>query len=144
MASVLEEKEAVRDLMSRYCFYIDNCEFDKFAALFTEDAQFEAGPLGKLTGRDAIREFIAAAVPKRGEGPARKHCTFNHVITIDGDEARADSYIVVLRESDGGNGVMAALAGRYEDMIVKRDGQWRFRLRKIHFDITGDLGLKKR
>ena len=73
MASTLEEKEAIRDLMSAYCFHVDNCEFDQFSALFTEDAQFEAGPLGKLSGRKAIREFIAAAVPNRGEGPARKH-----------------------------------------------------------------------
>jgi len=26
---------------------------------------------------------------------------------------------------------------------VKEAGEWRFKVRKIHFDITGDLGLKK-
>jgi uncharacterized protein (TIGR02246 family) len=141
MASLLEEKEAIRDLMSAYCFYVDNGEFEKFAALFTADATFEAGPLGKLQGREAIHQFIASSVPRPGEGPARKHCTLNHLIRVNGAEAQADSYIIVLRESD--NGIMASLAGRYEDLLVKESGEWRFKLRKIHFDISGDLGLKK-
>jgi uncharacterized protein (TIGR02246 family) len=142
MLSVLEEKDAIRDLMSAYCFYIDSGEFEKFADLFTPDGLFETGPLGKLQGRTAIYEFIAAHVPRPGEGPARKHCTMNHVIKVNGNEAQAHSYIVVLREADGGT-IMASLAGRYEDLLVKDAGEWRFKVRKIHFDIAGDLGLKK-
>jgi|HubBroStandDraft_5_1064220.scaffolds.fasta_scaffold309890_2 uncharacterized protein (TIGR02246 family) len=141
MASILEDKDAIRDLMSAYCFHVDDCEFDKFAALFTIDATFEPGPQGKYQGRDAIRKFIASVVPRPGEGPARKHCTMNHMITVNGSEARANSYIVVLLESD--NGIIPSLAGRYEDLLVKEDGEWRFKVRKIHFDIAGDLGLKK-
>jgi uncharacterized protein (TIGR02246 family) len=141
MASILEEKEAIRDLMSAYCFHVDNGEFDQFAALFAEDGIFEAGPLGKLRGRKAIRDFIAAQVPRQGEGPARKHCTLNHLIRVNGSEAHADSYIVVLRAS--GEGIIASLAGRYEDLLLKADGEWRFKLRRIHFDISGDLGLKQ-
>jgi uncharacterized protein (TIGR02246 family) len=141
MTSILEEKESIRDLMSAYCFHVDDGEFDKFAALFTDDGVFEAGPLGKLRGRGAIREFIAAQVPRQGEGPARKHCTLNHIIRVNGAEAMADSYIVVLRESE--QGIIASLAGRYEDVLVKEGGEWRFKVRKIHFDIAGDLGLKK-
>ena len=38
---------------------------------------------------------------------------------------------------------MTSLAGRYEDLLVKQGETWRFKVRKIHFDITGDLGLKK-
>jgi len=141
MISVLEEKEAIRDIMSAYCFYVDNGEFEKFAGLFTADGLFETGPLGKLRGRKAIHDFIAAHVPRAGEGPARKHCTMNHLIRVNGAEAHAESYIVVLREFE--NGIIASLAGRYEDQLVKEDGEWRFKVRKILFDISGDLGLKK-
>lgn len=142
MSSVLEEKDAIRDLMSEYCFYVDNGEFEKFAGLFTSDGVFETGPLGKLRGRKAIHDFIAAHVPRAGEGPARKHCTMNHLIRVNGNEAQANSYIVVIREAESGT-IIASLAGRYEDLLVKQDGEWRFKVRKIHFDITGDLGLKK-
>jgi len=141
MTSELEEKDAIRELMSAYCFYVDNGDFDKFSELFTEDATFEAGPFGKLQGRRAIFDFINAQVPRPGEGPARKHCTLNHVIRLSGAEARGDSYVVVLRESSVG--IMASLAGRYEDLLVKEAGGWRFKVRKIHFDISGDLGLKQ-
>ncbi len=141
MASLLEEKDAIRDLMSAYCFHVDEGEFDKFAALFATDGTFEPGPQGKYQGRAAIREFIASVVPKPGEGPARKHCTMNHLITVNGSEAHAMSYIIVVRES--ADGIIPSLAGRYEDLLVKENNQWRFQVRKIHFDIAGDLGLKK-
>jgi len=141
MASVLEEKEAIRDVLSAYCFYVDNGEFDKWAELFTEDGVFDAGPLGKIQGRKAIKEFITKAVPAKGEGPARKHCTMNSMIRVNGTEAQADSYIIVVRETE--QGIMTSLAGRYEDLLVKQGETWRFKVRKIHFDISGDLGLKK-
>jgi uncharacterized protein (TIGR02246 family) len=141
MASTLEDKDAIRDLMSAYCFCVDEGEFDQFAGLFTNDGTFEPGPQGKYQGRKQIREFIASVVPLRGEGPARKHCTMNHMIKVNGSEAHALSYIVVVRESEGE--IITSLAGRYEDLVVKQDGEWRFKIRKIHFDITGDLGLKK-
>ena len=139
--SILEEKDAIRDLMSAYCFHVDEGEFDKFAGLFASDATFEPGPQGKYQGRDAIRKFIESVVPRAGEGPARKHCTMNHLITVNGSEAQAHSYIVVVREADGA--IIPSLAGRYEDLLIKEGGEWRFKVRKIHFDITGDLGLKK-
>jgi hypothetical protein len=63
------------------------------------------------------------------------------VIRINGNEARADSYVVVLREAP--SGIIASLAGRYEDLLVKAAGRWRFKLRRIHFDISADLGLKQ-
>lgn len=141
MASVIEEKEAIRDVLSAYCFYVDDGEFDKWADLFSEDAVFDAGPQGKTQGRAAIRDFIAKAVPLKGEGPARKHCTMNSMIQLNGTEAKVDSYIIVVREAE--QGIMTSLAGRYEDLLVKQDDTWRFKVRKIHFDITGDLGLKK-
>jgi uncharacterized protein (TIGR02246 family) len=141
MASILEEKDAIRDLMSACCFHLDEGEFDKFAALFAVDGTFEPGPQGQYQGRAAIREFIASVVPGPGEGPARKHCTVNHLISVSGSEARANSYILVVREAE--NGIIPSLAGRYEDLLVKENGEWRFKVRKIHFDITGDLGLKK-
>jgi hypothetical protein len=46
-----------------------------------------------------------------------------------------------VREAD--QGIMTSLAGRYEDLLVKQGETWRFKVRKIHFDIAGDLGLKK-
>lgn len=141
MASVLEEKDAIRDVLSAYCFHVDNGEFDQWAALFTEDGIFDAGPLGKRQGRAAIKNFITKAVPRQGEGPARKHCTMNSLIEVTGAEAKADSYIIVVREAE--QGILTSLAGRYEDLLVKQGETWQFKVRKIHFDLSGDLGLKK-
>jgi hypothetical protein len=56
--SILEEKEAIRDLLSTYCFHVDDCEFDKFAALFADDGIFEPGP--KASTRAATRSATSS------------------------------------------------------------------------------------
>lgn len=37
MASMLEEKEELRDLVTRYCLYIDSGRYDEWVATFTEE-----------------------------------------------------------------------------------------------------------
>jgi len=53
---VLEDIEAIKKLKVRYCAYCDNnYDADGIAALFTEDAVWDGGSLGKCEGREAIR-----------------------------------------------------------------------------------------
>jgi len=129
MSSVLEEKDAIRDLLASYCFHIDGGEYDKFVALFTEDAIFDIGPLGKAHGREAIRKLIGNAGPSKF-----KHCTINSIIRVNGNEAHAESYLFVL--NGGEHAISTSVAGRYEDQLVKQGDQWRFKVRKVHLDIA--------
>lgn len=138
--SAIEEKEAIRDLFYRYCFAVDTQNFDDVAAMFTQDGVFDSVLIVKVKGREAIREFLTRAVPKKGEGPARKHCTVNSLISLNGNTATATSYMLFFRESD--SGIMTASAGRYEDILVKENGEWLFKQREIHLDIVDDPGLK--
>ncbi|RLA41869.1 MAG: hypothetical protein DRR06_06940 [Gammaproteobacteria bacterium] len=138
MTSILEDKEAIRDLLSAYCFHVDDGEYDEWAALFAEDATLEAGALATCQGRAEIKAFIVAAVG--GDVPARKHCTMNAMIQVNGDKATANSYIIVVRADDKG-GIVNSLAGRYQDELVRQGGDWKFQKRIICMDILGDLGL---
>ncbi|MBV1931465.1 MAG: nuclear transport factor 2 family protein [Porticoccaceae bacterium] len=138
MTSVLEDKEAIRDLLSAYCFHVDDGEYDQWAELFTEDATLLAGELATCQGRAEIKAFIVVAVG--GDVPARKHCTINAMIEVSGAKATSQSYIIVVRAEDGG-GIVTSLAGRYQDELVKKDGEWKFQKRIICMDILGDLGL---
>ena len=40
MSNVLEEKDAIRELIARYCFLIDAAQYDEWAQTFHEDAVF--------------------------------------------------------------------------------------------------------
>ncbi len=138
MTSVLEDKEAIRDLLSAYCFHVDDGEYDEWANLFVEDATLLAGDLATCQGRAEIKAFIVAAVG--GDVPPRKHCTMNAMVKVDGATATANSYIIVVR-ADGDGGIVNSLAGRYQDELVKQGDGWKFQKRIICMDILGDLGL---
>ena len=131
MSNLLEEKDAIRELIGRYCFYIDLGKYDEWADTFTEDAVFEVSGMFRFDGRAAIREF-ANHIPKNASGlPGMKHCTFNHVIEVSGDRASATCYLLVVRE---GTPLHVDIAGRYEDELVKRAGRWLFTHRAAFFD----------
>ncbi len=131
MASVLEEKDAIRELMARYCFCFDNGEFDQWLQLFTEDGVFDLGARGRFSGRETLRNFLKA-IPLTNGLPMMKHCVMNSIVSVDGDRATAQSYVVVVQ---GGAQLGLTVAGRYEDHVAKVGGAWRFTERKVHFDL---------
>ena len=131
MPTVLEEKDAIRELLAAYCFHFDNGEFDPWLQLFTPDGVFDLGARGRVAGQAALRQFLHG-IPLTDGLPMMRHCVMNSIVQVDGDHATARSYVVVVH---GGPTVGITLAGRYEDRLVKRDGAWRFAERVVHFDL---------
>ena len=128
MPSLLEEKDAIRDLLAEYCFRIDNDRFAEMAALFSEDGTWDTA-FGKATGRagiEALLRGIAARAPTR---PRRIHSLANVVIRVDGDKAQVQSNWVVTQNSEQGPKIGSA--GAYADELVKQGGRWLFKYRKI-------------
>ena len=137
MASMLEEKDAIHETIANYCFHFDGAEFDQWVDLFTDDGVFDAGTVGVQKGKDALRAFLKNIRLTNGL-PMVKHCVMNEIIKVNGDEATAKSYIVVVR-SKGEGALVNGLAGRYEDQLVKQGDRWLFKNRKVHFDLMGDM-----
>jgi len=137
MASVLEEKDAIHETIAEYCFHFDGGEFDKWIELFTDDGVFDAGRMGVQKGKDALRAFLKNIRLTNGS-PMMKHCVMNEIIKVNGNEASAKSYIVVVR-AKGEGALVNGIAGRYEDQLVKQGDRWLFKNRKVHFDLMGDM-----
>lgn len=72
MSLILEDKEAIRDLLSAYRFHVDNGEFDEWADLIAGDAILEADYLATCWGRAEIKAFIVCAVG--GDKPLHHEC----------------------------------------------------------------------
>ena len=83
MPSILEDKDAIRDLIVAYCHYADAGDPDRWASLFTEDAVWDGGPFGKHEGRAAIRAQYEGAKSRN------RHVMANILVSVDGDEASA-------------------------------------------------------
>jgi len=135
MAGVLEEKDAIREVMARYCFALDDGQFADMAALFTEDGTWHTF-FGKATGRKAIAEFAAGLRAHRTENPRAIHHVTNIVITLDGDSAKVRSNWTTVQNSPDGPKIGSG--GAYDDEMVKLGGQWFFKYRTIDRYIRPD------
>jgi hypothetical protein len=124
----LAEKDAIREVMAEYCFRLDNDRFAEMAALFTANGTWDTA-FGKGTGRGGIEALVRSMRKSADPRPrAIHHCT-NIVIKVEGTTAKCFSNWVTVQNSE--HGPKIGSAGSYTDDMVKQDGQWMFRYRKI-------------
>jgi 3-phenylpropionate/cinnamic acid dioxygenase small subunit len=134
MPTAVEEKDAIRELLARYCFALDESRFADMAELFSEDGTWDTA-FGSATGRTAIAELARGLRERAGDQrPRAIHLVTNISIALDGDRARVRSNWTVVQNSPQDNspqGPKIGSGGAYHDELVKRGGQWLFRYRKI-------------
>src|SRR5688572_22411727 len=132
-----EDRIAVEDVMYRYVWAVDSLDADGYVAVFTEDAVIDSnGSISK--GHAAIRQIVTSLIKRRddnkalGAPPANLYHVISNVrITFPTPgEAVHQSYWQTVRR--GKDGVMSAAAmGRSEDRLVKQNGKWLIRSRKL-------------
>jgi uncharacterized protein (TIGR02246 family) len=121
------EKLAIQELCARYCHTIDSQDSEGWARCFTPDGAFEFD--GSIVrGHSALREYahVHARVMRC------RHMTVNHLYEVKGDEAKGHSTTVVTLATEGGYKILGQ--GRYDDRLVKSDGEWRFVHRCVNTD----------
>ena len=71
---MLEDKDAIRELLARYCFLLDGYRLSEFAALFTADGEWISRN-GTAKGPEPIEQLLRGLVPEPAPGNRRKHFT---------------------------------------------------------------------
>jgi uncharacterized protein (TIGR02246 family) len=137
--SVLEDKDAIREVMAAYCHALDGGRFADVASLFADDGIWTTD-YGEAKGRAAIEQMLRSIVPVKGEGPQRKHYIANIIIKVNEDSADSISDYLVVREC--GPDLIPVMGGTYKDKWVRQDGTWRFARKELVHDIAGDMALK--
>jgi ketosteroid isomerase-like protein len=127
----LEAAEAIRGLKAHYCDLCDaGYDADALACLFTPDAVWDGGQLGRFEGREAIRGFFANL--PRALSLAIHHVT-NPVVVVSEDAESAEGRWYLLQAATLTQGHRAVwIAGRYEDRFRRVDGEWRFQRVALH------------
>jgi limonene-1,2-epoxide hydrolase len=124
----LEDIEAIRTLKARYCAACDDDHNpDALAALFNDDAVWEATSSGRFEGVANIRGFFDAL---RASGRIRNsaHHAINPIIELQGDEATGHWRLVMLYTANVPSGSVQYLRiiGWYRERYRRVDGVWRF------------------
>ena len=113
----------IGELLDRYAHAIDSWDWDLLGTVFTEDAVVDFSSVGqyvegeaRIRGLAAIADWYAEALrPFFGV----LHFMGNHRVLLDGDTARAKSYMHVLSMPMG---------GVYETEVVRTLEGWRIQL----------------
>jgi uncharacterized protein (TIGR02246 family) len=132
-----EDRIAVEDVMARYVWAVDSLDADGYVAVFTPDAVIDSN--GSISrGHDEIRRVVTGLIQRRDANKAKGlpagnlyHVISNVRITFPTPgEALHQSYWQTVRRDQDGR-MTAAAMGRSEDRLVKRDGTWLIRFRKL-------------
>ena len=119
----IEDIEAIRRLKHRYASYCDDgYDADRLGELFLENAVWDGGMLGRFEGAAAIRRFFQACSKTV---PFAIHQVTNEILDVDGDRATGRWYLWEPLVFAKGDQAMW-LAGRYDDVYRRVNGEWRF------------------
>jgi uncharacterized protein (TIGR02246 family) len=135
------DKAAIMDVLARYAVTVDSGDIQGFGDVFTEDVVWQWPALGlKYEGRAAMRE-LAAAIARYL--PGGQHVTSNHVITLDGDKARAVCELTCFISRP--EKIHTVLQGFYRDELKNEDGRWYICRRDVdvmnpEIITTGEIG----
>ncbi len=133
---VLEDKDAIRELLVQYGHTLDTHDLAGYSRLFAKDGEWIGG-FGSAKGPDAIlalmRKYIGDA-PFDATGVKGFHLLTNMIVRVHGDRATALSKIVFMaREPDGKP--VPVMGGHYDDTLIREDGTWKFLRRVVMMDI---------
>jgi hypothetical protein len=126
----LEDLEAIRAVLGRYCRAIDRADAGLLATVFHPDATDDHGEF-QGTAADFARWAMAEG-PKRYQTMQHTLGTIN--IELDGDVAYTEAYFSnpgILRAPQDGQRMLSVLVGRYVDRLERRQGEWRIAARVV-------------
>lgn len=138
-AGYADDRAEIVNLSNRYMVAVDAGDIETVMDTWAEDGVLE-WVFGVERGKDAIRavmsnfgggryEEIAEDATSR---PRTRHQIINHVIDVEGDTAHTTAYWFALTNRTPQGDVQPLYFGHYEDELVKVDGEWKFKVRKVY------------
>ncbi len=138
LARVLDEK-AIERIIHDYAYFLDMNQPEKMVELFVDDCEVSYAPNFGASGIEAYTQTLD------GIGTFFKG-TSHHVSGVVVDwvsetEANVRAILMAIhrytRERPDG-----ILYGQYHDVVVKQDGQWKFKTRILKTTMTSDYHVK--
>jgi hypothetical protein len=131
----LIERQAIVDVIQKYCYYVDQQDFDAMVEeVFAADGTDNHGER-VVHGRQAIRDWFVEEGTSNLAATA--HAITNVIVERDGDHARMRSLVTSwawTRESTDAGGLRPAdyaLSVGYDDQLTKYPEGWRIDRRVV-------------
>jgi hypothetical protein len=132
----LEDEREILRVLSAYGSAVDYGDAERFVACFTADGVLELSrpKSDQVAVRAAGPEELAAFAHSHSRAPQQwhKHLVLETDLEIDGEEARATSYYVLLQDHERVPVVRSF--GRYVDRLVRTDERWAIARRRAEVE----------
>lgn len=125
----LLDKQALLELVTRYCRAVDRADEELFLSCYHADAYDHHGPYSgsPIEMLAALRKGTLGTL----DIPVQ-HAISNALFEINGDVAFGETYFQTRRPGDDGE--LSMSVGRYVDRFERRGGEWRIALRRCIID----------
>lgn len=117
------DRQAIEELVHKYCYFFDRNLPQELAELFSQDAVVDYGPeVNNLIGRAQILEMVSKGLAETFL--ATSHHISNFLITsLSSESATSTSYLYAWHKYRSREEV-GHLWGGYEHEYIKIEGQW--------------------
>jgi uncharacterized protein (TIGR02246 family) len=113
----------VQEVMRRYTFSVDTRDLATYATCFAEDVTVTGFGTETIKGRKAWVAYNERALQKYA---ATHHLLGNQDVVLDGEAlATMRSYVQATHVLAEDPSILVVLWGRYDDDLVRIDGEWR-------------------
>ena len=123
----IEDRDAITRLLMEYGRSLDNRDFATYSSLFASNGEWiGSGNFGSYKGPAAIKAAMEKTFANAKDIPkgTNIHIMSNVIIDLHGDRATASSkwifYTLDKAKPEG------AIAGRYDDELIRENGTWKF------------------
>ena len=136
---LLEDENAIREVLARYGFYADAGLDSDYLGLFTDDCVMnvssgkspEPYKVIRWDGIDALRGFLTTRTAQHGDGFIGRsmHAHGNNLtVRVANTTAVAHSYSLILHQGEATVTLLGASINEWH--LVKQSGNWKIRERK--------------
>jgi hypothetical protein len=121
----LEARQALADLVARYCMVLDAGDLEGVGRMFTSEAVLQT-PGSSVSGR---RDIVAFYADRMSRFEFTYHYPHSHVVSLLGDDSAEGIVCAHAEHAVEGRCVVAAID--YRDLYALEDAQWRFARRTL-------------
>jgi len=134
----LLDKQAISEILVRYCRGADRGDADLIAAAYHDDAIEDHG--GTFLG--PASDYVAMLRKVLPKAPRMTHAITNMIIELDGDTALAECYMMTFSRTETTDASFDNLTmARAIDRFERRDGRWGIAHRRIAWEWNHEMPL---
>ena len=138
VAGYADDRAEIENLSNKYMVAVDAGDIETVMSTWADDGVLEwVGGVerGKAAIRKAMSNFGGSRhvdIPEGATSRQRtRHQIINHVIDVNGNTAKTTAYWFALTNNTPQKDVQLLYFGHYEDELIKQNGHWLFKHRKV-------------